>query len=247
MKNITVCVLARNEEQNLEELLPQLQFANNVLVIDDISTDQTAKIAKAIGARVLKRALKENFSAARNYALCQSRNDWVLFVDADERLSPELIKWLKEFEPSNQVSGYRFQRIDWFWGKALRYGEVSQVHVTRLVNSKFGKYRRPVHEVWESKLPVEKSNLVINHFPHQTIKAFLEHVNFYSSLNARYLASRNKSASVLDIIVTPVAKFVYTYFWKLGFLDGAPGFVYSFMMSFHSFLSRAKLYALKNK
>ena len=92
------------------------------------------------------------------------------------------------------------------------------------------------------ELRIGKFENCINHYPHQTLKEFIEYINHYSSLRAEELYNQGKKVNVFEIVVWPLGKFVYNYFINLGFLDGPQGFVYAFMMSFHSFLARAKLY-----
>ncbi len=101
---------------------------------------------------------------------------------------------------------------------------------------------------WDTEKPIVEVDrrYLINHYPHPTIVQFLEHVNFYSTLNAKYYYQQKRRTSIWEIMAVPWLKFIYTYFFKLGFLDGATGLVYSFMMSFHSFLTRAKLYQLNH-
>lgn len=246
MTKFTVAILAKNEESSLKQLLPTLQFADEILVINDYSTDNTVKVAKQFEAKVINQSLNDDFSFSRQTALKHARNDWVLFIDADERLSESLIDWLKQWQPKNNVAGYRFKRQDWFWNQKLKFGEAGSCRLVRLVNKQLGQFKRPVHEIWETEKPIVEVNSkhLINHFPHPNITSFLEHINFYSTLNAKYLYQQKQKVSVWEIMFVPWLKFLYTYFAKLGFLDKAPGFIYSFMMSFHSFLTRAKLYQL---
>lgn len=242
MKNLSIAILAKNEKDNLYQLLPTLSFVSEIIIINDNSADKTQNIVKKAGVKIFSHSLRDDFSQQRQFALEKATNDWVFFIDADERLSPELIKWLKAWQPENNTSGYSFKRIDWFYGRTLRFGETGNIRVTRLVNRNLGKFYRPVHETWQGEKFVRKTNFVINHYPHQSIHEFLSDVNFYSTLNAQYWHQQKKTVSIFAIVFYPFAKFVYTYFLKLGFLDGAAGFIYSFMMSFHSFLSRAKLF-----
>ena len=247
MTNFSAVILAKNEAENLKELLPTLSFIDEVLVIDDHSTDKTTTIAKKFGAKVLVHSLNSDFASQRQYGLQQAKHPWVLFVDSDERLGQPLIDWLKQFTPQQDLGGYSFKRIDWFYNQHLKHGESGHARVTRLVLKNLGHFVRPVHETWQSQKPIHKTELVIDHYPHPSISAFLEHINFYSDLNAKYWQKIKRPVTVAELMFVPIFKFLYTYFAKLGFLDGPPGFIYSFMMSFHSFLSRAKLLVLGNK
>jgi len=247
MKNLSVVILAHNEEANLKVLLPTLKFAQEVLVLDDDSTDQTFAVAKKSGAKCLVNPLKGNFAKARNFGLEKAKNGWVLFLDADERIDSGFANWIQSLEPSTDISAYRFRRQDWFWNKSLRHGEMGQVWVTRLVKKDSGRFVRPVHETWETTHKIASAPVTIAHYPHPTVKEFLEHINLYSSLNAKYWHTQKKTIGPLEILVWPIFKFVYLYFIRLGIRDQAPGFIYAFMMSFHSFLSRSKLYILNHQ
>jgi glycosyltransferase involved in cell wall biosynthesis len=248
MKNYTLVVITKNEEENIGKLLKT--FSNNVpkLVIDDYSTDNTVKVAKQHKANIIQRNLGNNFATQRNYALQKVKTDWVLFLDADELPNDNLIKEIDKLENTKNVSAYLFKRVDVFWNKEIRHGEVLNCFVPRLVNKNNGRFIRAVHEEWEPKRgKVIKLNGELKHYPHKNIANFLREINYYSTMNADYFYKTNKKTNAMDIFFTPLFKFVYTYFFKLGLLDGPAGFVYSFMMSFHSFLSRSKLYLLKNK
>jgi len=247
MKNLTIVILAHNEESNLRKLLPTLDFSSEILILNDRSSDQSDLVAEKYKAKYLTHSLNENFAEARNLGLKEAKSDWVLFLDADERIDESFLEWIKALEPEGRVSAYRFCRHDWFWNKRLCYGEMGKVWVTRLVRKGCGKFVRPVHEVWETKLSVEPSPIIIHHYPHPTIREFLEHINLYSTINAKYWHSQKKLVGPLEILFWPLFKFIYLYFFRLGFLDSAPGFVYAFMMSFHSFLSRAKLYIINHQ
>jgi glycosyltransferase involved in cell wall biosynthesis len=245
MEKLSIAILAKNEANNLRQLLPTLSFASEVVIVDDQSTDDTAVIVKQHKAKLFSHPLNSDFAKQREIALSKAHNQWVLMLDADERLSPELKSWLETFRPEKNISGYSFRRFDWFYHQKIKYGEAGSTRVTRLVKKNTGQYIRPVHEVWQSPLPVKKTALAIKHYPHPSVKSFIEHVNFYSTINAEHWQKNSRPVSVGEIIFVPFLKFIYTYVVRLGFLDKVPGFIYSFMMSFHSFLSRAKLYLLK--
>jgi glycosyltransferase involved in cell wall biosynthesis len=157
-----------------------------------------------------------------------------------------------------QPSAYYIKRRDWWWGRQLKWGETRTARskgIIRLVRKGSGKWEGRVHEKF---VPVSSGLLhppfakggfamtrfesYLEHYPHQTISSFLQSINFYSSIRAEELLNSNKKTNIIEIILYPFGKFIYTYFIKLGFLDEVPGFVYSFMMSFYSFLWRGKVY-----
>lgn len=249
---ISAVVLTKNEEKNIDRCLRSLSFCDEVIVIDDFSTDKTiVKVNNALKDRkvykVLQRGLKNDFASQRNFGLKQSKNDWVLFIDADEMVSDGLKSEINKLKFSKDA--YFIKRRDFFWGREMKHGETGKTRgqgIVRLVKKTAGRWMGNVHEIFHTAKNCGTLIGFLDHYPHQSIKAFLDDVNFYSTIRAQELFNEGKSTDFLEIISYPLFKFVYTYFILLGFLDGPSGFVYSFFMSFHSFLVRAKLYQYKN-
>lgn len=242
---ITAVILAKNEENNLVDCLDSLMWASEIIVIDDESTDRTMELAKSKNAKVVRRALRQNFSKQRNYALTIAENEWVLFVDADERVSPELAQEILKVVSDNKKDGYFIPREDKLFGKILKHGELSNKKFIRL--GKTGKWNGAVHEEWKinGKVGTLKNPLI--HLPHQSLSEFISEINFYTTIRAEELYKQGIRSSWYSIILYTKGKFLYTYLIKLGFLDGLPGFVLSLIMSMHSFLVRSKLYLLSKK
>jgi len=235
--------------------------------VDDYSSDDTLSQVLKIKTKfdlvknqneklkfkILQRKLNLDFAQQRNFGMKKASEEWVLFLDADEEVSPNLKEEIKKvirhaaLERNNLV-GFYIKRRDFFWGKELRFGEVLKVRrqgILRLIRKGFGRWRGKVHEEVEiinRDLKTGKLKNFINHYPHPTIRDFLNEINFYSSLRADELFKKGKRTNILEIVFYPLFKFVLSYFVYLGFLDGVSGFVYAFMMSFHSFLVRGKLF-----
>lgn len=245
----TLAILAKNEENNIRECVqPFADLTDDIVLLDDGSTDATSPLAQAQGARVIDVSTSSGFAEKRNKGLELAKYDYVLFVDADERPDKTLLNWLKEVDFSSDIVCYRISRVDYFWGREVRHGEVASAvsGIPRLMNKNFVRYEGSVHE--SVKLTgSERTNTaagVLAHYPHQTVSEFVRDINRYSSERAIELrGKKNELQIVFEMIVYPPLKFWYTYIVKLGFLDGAPGFVYSFLMAFHSFLVRTKLLA----
>jgi len=260
---LSAVVLTKNEERNIERCLRSLDFVDEIVVVDDYSTDNTlnqiSKIKKQNDKskiKILQKNLNSDFAAQRNFGLEKAEGEWVLFVDADEEVSKELKEEIKKLVrcailKQNNLAGFYIKRRDWFWGREVRFGEVLKVRrkgILRLIKKGFGKWEGKVHEeleIGDWKLEIGKLKNFINHYPHPTIKEFLGEINFYSSLRADELFQQGKKTNILEIIFYPLFKFILNYFIYFGFLDGAVGFVYAFMMSFHSFLVRGKIF-IKN-
>ena len=245
---ISVVVLTKDEEKNLQECLGSVrQLADEIIVIDDNSIDKTTEIAKNFGAKVFTHSLDNNFAQQHNFALRQAQGDWVLSIDADERVSPGLAAEIKKEIKNNKVDGFYLKRQDFFGGRALKYGETANVRLLRLGRKGKGKFEREVHETWEIKGNVGEMRNTLLHYPHQTLSDFIDHVNFHSSLHAQALKKEGVRPSLFRIIFNPLGKFIQNYIFRLGFLDGTSGIIVVLMMSFHSFLARAKLYFLYQK
>lgn len=256
---LTCVIIAKNEEKTIERAIASVGFCDEIIVVDDNSTDKTALVAAHAGATILTHVLDNDFAAQRNYALEKAEGDWILYIDADEEVSAELGKEIVETIESDRHSlekeryrttAYYIKRRDVLWGRTLKYGELASTYHTgiiRLVQKKSGSWVGTVHETFKPTGHVGRLSSYLNHTPHQTIAEFLNDVNFYSGIRADELYAKHQKTSAFSIMAYPFAKFIYTYFIKFGFLDGTEGFIYSFMMSFHSFLVRAKLYMMYMK
>jgi len=248
---ISAIILTKNEENNIKECLKSVSWCDEILVIDDNSTDKTADFAKKAGAKVITRQLQHDFSAQRNFGLEKAKGDWVLFVDADERITPAL--WYEIMaitnDPVGIYSGFFLKRKDVIWKKELNYGETGKITLLRLARKDAGIWKGKVHEQWQIKGKTLTLKNPLMHFPHQTIKEFLSEINYYSDLRARELYKKKVKSYWWSIILYPKAKFFVNYIIKAGFLDGLPGLVFALMMSLHSFLVRGKLWFMwqKNK
>lgn len=250
IRHLSAVVLTKNEQASIGDCLQRLQFCNEIVVIDDNSQDKTIDMVRAHGATVYRQALNNDFSAQRQFGLEKARNPWILFIDADEKVSPALaleIKQVLSQRPSNEA--YLLRRRDIWWGTQLKHGEVASARSTgliRLVKKGSGRWVGKVHETYQTEKSVGRLKAFLDHYPHPSVADFLKEINYYSSLRAKELFERGKKTSILEIVGYPLVKFIWNYLVKLGFLDGAAGFTYAFMMSFHSYLVRSKLYQYHN-
>lgn len=251
--DISAVVLTKNEEKNIERCLKSLSFCDEIVIVDDYSEDKTLEIVHEVLKvhkvyKVIQRKLNNDYASQRNFGLSKSTNEWVLSIDADEVVTDEL-----KFEIRNtkfEKDAYYLRRQDYFWNNELKFGEVKKIRnsgLIRLVKKNSGKWMRNVHEVFHTAKNTGRLNNFVNHYPHPSLEEFIFDINRYSDIRAEELYSRGLKSNVFQIVFFPFLKFIYNYFFNLGFLDGPAGFVYAFMMSFHSFLVRAKLYQLINK
>ena len=247
--SVSAVVLTKNEEKNIEACLASLQWCYEIIVIDDNSVDNTMAIANKLGAKVFNHSLDYNFAKQRNFGLEKAKGEWVLFVDADERVPTSLCDEIIQYanNPINKCNGYYIKRVDTMWKKVLKHGETGNIRLLRLAKKEAGKWHGNVHEVWEVKGETTVLQNPILHYPHQTLTEFLQEINFYTTLRAEDLFKRKVKVAWWHIIAYPKAKFVQNYIFRLGILDGNAGIVFALCMCFHSFLVRGKLWQLWQK
>lgn len=239
---ISAIILTKNSASTLPKTLDSLSWCHDVIVIDDESRDNTVGIAKKAGATVFTHSSNDDFAAQRNWAMGKVKGDWILFVDSDEVVTPQLAA---EIQNVGTMNGYYIPRKDYLFGRWLEHGEMGRVRLLRLAKKDAGNWKRPVHEVWNVEGATGQLSNPILHYPHPNVAQFIEEINRYSTINARYLKSQGIHARGWHIVAYPIGKFFLDYFWYLGFFDGTAGAIVAIMMSFHSFLSRAKLYLLR--
>lgn len=249
---ISVIILTKNEEQNIERCIKSVRWCDEIILIDDNSTDRTIEIAKKYKTLIYLRPLSNNFSAQRNFGISKSKYEWILFLDADEVISDAL-----SYEISNAVGlkdqnlrdfdGFYIKRVYFMWGKKLKYGETGSEWRLRLAKKTAGQWEGKVHEKWKIRGMVGKLVNPIHHFPHQTLGEFLREVNIYTDIRVKELNEENIRVFFWSILAYPLGKFAVNYIFKRGFMDGIHGLIFAAVMTFHSFLVRGKLWLLREK
>lgn len=246
---LSTVILTKNSEKDIARCLESVSFSNEVIVIDDNSTDRTVFLAQKYGAIVFKHSLNKDFAKQRNFALEKTKGDWVLFVDSDEVVSPELKSEIitSTGNQTGKYQGFYLRRQDTIWGREIKHGENGSLSLLRLGKKDAGIWRGKVHEEWIIKGQTSQLQHILQHYPHPTFTEFLEEINWYTTLRADELFEKKVRVHWYDSILYPKVKFFQNYIFKLGFLDGTVGFILAIMMSFHSYLVRGKLWQLQNK
>lgn len=245
---ISVVILAKNEADTIEQCLDSLAWCDEILMVDDYATDATVVLAKKRGVSIIQKHLENNFAAQRNYGLQHATHEWVLFVDADEIVSQELATEIKDVVANEKTKkGYSLHRHDIVWGKRVQHGEIGNVQLVRLGKKDAGEWRGKVHEVWDIRGEIGALHHPLLHYPHQTLTAFLQEINFYTDIRARELLDQKKKTNALAIVLYPLGKLFLNIVIKQGYKDGTVGVVVALLMSFHSFLVRGKLWFLWQK
>ncbi len=240
---ISAVIITLNEEKRLEPALKSLDsVVSEVIVVDALSTDETIKIAKKYTDKVYKRQWV-NFSDQKNFGNDQASFPWILSLDADERLSPELrqeILSLKGEEP--QCSGFTMPRQVYYLGKWIRHSGWYPDRKLRLFKKDkarwVGEY---IHEKVEIQGKIEKLSGSIHHFSYRNIHDHLARINVFSDLGARKLYAKKKRCRWYHLYLLPFFRFIKSFFWRGGFLDGFAGLVISVLHGYSIFVRYAKL------
>ncbi len=232
---LSVAIITCNEERNLARTLASVTFADEIVVIDSGSTDRTVEIARSFGARVIIREWP-GFAAQKNFAIQQCSGKWVLSLDADEELSPELRTQIRLLLPSNPpADAFFLKRRNLFLGRWIKHGGYYPDPKLRLFRRAAANFaleprfeERPVHEtiVFDGESQTLDFDLIHHAYP--TLHDYLEHMDRYSDLGAELLLSQGRTSRFWaafwwNVLFVPHLTFIYNYIFRLGFLDGREG------------------------
>ncbi|MGC2323282.1 MAG: glycosyltransferase family 2 protein [Terriglobales bacterium] len=222
---LSVAVITINEEANIGALLESVRAADERIVLDCGSTDRTLEIARAFGTKTFTEEWK-GYTAQKNSGLDKATGDWVLSLDADEAVEPELMEEIRQVLDHNPpVNGYYLPRKNYFLGRWMRHGGFYPDRKLRLFRRGQGRFAdRPVHETVQLDGPTGTLNHALIHRAYPTLEGYIQHMNRYSSLGAEIAVAQGRGRfSLLNIVVNPLATFAYNYFLRLGLLDGREG------------------------
>jgi glycosyltransferase involved in cell wall biosynthesis len=243
---LSVVVITYNEGAGIGRLLESVRPADEHVVLDCGSTDRTLEIARAFGARIFREEWK-GYSAQKNCAIEKATGDWVLSLDADEAVEPELMEEIRHALDHNPpVDGYYIPRKNYFLGRWIRHGGFYPDRKLRLFRRGRGRFgERPVHEVVQVDGPTGTLSHALVHNAYPTLEGYITHMNRYSSLGAEIVAEKGKTRfSLLDIVINPLATFIYNYFFRLGLLDGREGLLLNLYHSVYVSWKYAKAWEL---
>ncbi|MEK6409925.1 MAG: glycosyltransferase family 2 protein [Acidobacteriota bacterium] len=246
---ITATVITLNEEHNIADALETLSWADEIIVVDSESTDRTVEIARRFTDRVYVKSWP-GYSAQKNFAAEQASNDWILSLDADERVSKELAGEIRQLksgaEPEAAV--FRIPRRTFYLGRWIKHSGWRPDYKLRLYHRRRARWRGDyVHETLEADGTVETLRGDLLHY---TVRNASEHqlrMDRYTTLAAEQSYSQGKRASLVSLLVSPVAVFLRSYILKLGLLDGVPGFAIARFAAHYEFLKNLKLWEMRTK
>ncbi|OQA54910.1 MAG: Glucosyl-3-phosphoglycerate synthase [Candidatus Omnitrophica bacterium ADurb.Bin277] len=231
---ITAIILTLNEESNIESCLEKLKWADEMLVVDSGSSDRTVELAKRSGARVVSHPFTD-YASQRNFAMQEAKGDWVLFIDADEHVSPELAEEIQGVirTPCDHIYTIPFHTF--FFGRRLRFGDALRDLHVRLFPRTKAVWGQPVHEKVVTELPCRELKNPVVHYTTRDLEHYMRKIDGYLAREVSAMKERGLRPSWIRLILNPIARFFQLYFWKLGILDGVGGFQYAILSAYYTF------------
>lgn len=246
---LSVVLITQNAAAQLPQCLASVAFADDVVVVDSGSSDDTPQVAARYGARVLTKEWL-GFGRQKQFAVAQAAHDWVLCLDADERVSPELAASLVRALEAPSTGAFRMARRNRFLGRWLRHGEGYPDWSLRLFDRRQARWSDD--EVHEKVIYIDSPGAPLGtlcgdllHESGEDLGRYLEKQNRYTALAARQLHRLGRGAGLAEITLSPLLRFFKFYFLRLGFLDGLPGLVHISIGCMNSFMKYAKLIELQ--
>ena len=241
---LSVIIITKNEAAHIGDCLDSVSFADEIIVVDSGSTDQTRQIAEDRGAKVTLTDWP-GFGPQKNRALDLATGEWVLSIDADERVTPELKQEILQVLEQPQADSYQIARLSNYCGRWIRHSGWWPDHVLRLFKRGTARFTdAAVHESVQTSSRVETLASHFLHYPYTNLEMHIAKINHYSSEAAAMMHARGKKTSVLGAVGHAIWTFIRIYVIRRGFLDGKEGFILAAMGATGSLYRYNKLYFL---
>ncbi|MEE9408520.1 MAG: glycosyltransferase family 2 protein [Polaribacter sp.] len=244
MTKISAIIPTLNEEIHIADAIKSVSFADEIIVIDSYSTDQTLEIAGKYNVKIIKRKF-DDFSTHKNFAIDQAKYDWIYILDADERVTPEVEKEILEAvkNPKDFV-GFYVRRTFYFVGEKINYSGWQRDKVVRLFLKEHCKYQGVVHETifTEGELGFFKHK--IDHFGYKNYNHFISKIHHYGELKAKELHSKGKTVNAYHVLIKPPFRIFSHFILRKGFLDGYAGLILSITQGYAVLTRYIKLWLL---
>lgn len=246
-KGLSVVIITHNEEDNIKECLESVQWADEIIVVDSDSTDKTEEICMAFGVHFIKEPWK-GFALQKNSAIEKATQNWILSLDADERVTPELRAEITAvLGNNNPKDGYFIARKNFFLGRWIKRCGWYPDYNLRLFQKGKGLFGiREVHEAVKLNGAAGHLKSPMEHHTYKSLGDFMKRLDRYSTLAAQEMLKEKKTYGILHIVFRPLFTFISMYFLRLGFLEGYYGFILSVLYAFYTFLKYTKLRELQS-
>lgn len=248
MSSLSVILISKNESANIRDCLQSVSWADEIIVVDSCSTDDTANIAREMGAQVYVHSDWPGFGPQKNRALDHASKDWVFSIDADERVTPELRAEIQAAMNEGREDAYEIPRLSSFCGSYIHHSGWRPDYVTRLFRRGAGRFSDDlVHERVIVTGTTGKLRQSILHESFRDAEQLLAKINQYSTASALMLHNKNRTSSLTNAVTHALWAFVRTYFLRAGFLDGRKGFMLAVSTAEGTYYRYVKLMLLTEK
>jgi glycosyltransferase involved in cell wall biosynthesis len=241
--SLSVLIITRNEAENIRECLESVQWADEIVIVDALSEDNTVAIAREYTKNIFLRGWR-GYSDQKNYGHSQCQSEWILSIDADERVSLSLHEEILNAISREENTAYRIYIRDYMFGKWIEHGSwPRQCHI-RLYRKDKAHWHSEIHEKINVDGPVGILRYPIQHFSHTTVSKFLYKLNKYTDIEAQRWFTQKVKRSWLIVLLSVVREFLTQYIAYQGYKDGGHGFVLAVFKAFYLFVARVKLWEL---
>lgn len=242
---LSVILMVKNEQTNIEDCLASVAFANEIIVIDDFSDDHTVTLAEQHGATVFQRAMDGDFAGQQNFGIAKASGDWLLFLDADERITPELASDIQQVIQAD-CCAYRLRRLNHFAGRRVRHGTLRPDSVCRLLPNQNVRFEGLVHQKLVHDFAEKTLNAPMLHFTYASWTQYYQKFEQYTRIAAQQYAEQGKTVNVLrDFFFRPLWAFFKMYVIHAGFLDGKIGWLLAVKHYHYTLAKYARLDAIQ--
>ena len=247
MTKITAIIPTLNEEVHIEAAIKSVGFADEIIVIDSYSNDNTVNLAEKHNVKIIKRKF-DDFSSQKNFAIDKAKHPWIYILDADERVTQEVKKEILEAvkNPKNKV-GFYVRRTFYFAGEKINYSGWQRDKVVRLFLKEHCKYQGVVHETIKTNGELGFFKNKIDHYGYKNYNHFISKIHQYGELKAKELHAKGKRVNAYHILVKPPFRIFSHFILRKGFLDGYPGLILSTTQAYAVLTRYIKLWLLNRK
>jgi len=245
---ISALAITLNEAEAIEDFIKSLWFADEIIIIDSYSDDDTVALASQHEkVTVLKRKF-DNFSEQKNYAISQAKNDWVVFFDPDEEVTQDMAKEILDTLKAPKAIAYYIKRELYFMGKRIKYSGFQTDWVIRVFKKDHCQFNGDlVHETLDTKGTTAKLKTRLPHHTYKNFDDYTTKLHRYSVLQARMMYEKKKKPNLFHFLFRPCYRFWHQYFLRLGILDGKEGFILAYINAFSVFKRYVNLWLLYRK
>ena len=239
-QTIAAVIIAKNEEKRIIPCLESVKWCDEIVVVDDMSSDDTHSICRRFRAEVIAHPLNEDYGMQRNIGIDHSNSDWILQLDADERVSPELKRYIKEIlSTNNGTTAYKIYRKNHFLGKFMKYGGWYEKQI-KLFRKGKARYIGTIHEQLKVDGRIGELKSYVEHYAFTSISEFIQRQIYYAGIEAKVLHQKGDDMGVrkirYHIMIKPIKLFFKLFIRKQGVRDGMHGFIFSILNAWRHFV-----------